>query len=607
MKLLGRPPAWLAMSLAAAVLVSMLVFFYARTQRNDALNYVEHVAMLRHLKQLDAQWELDVLKSKIGLNAHYDPLAGSLVEMIALLNGIESDLGAEQHGQVAGVAEGVAALRRAIDEKAALVERFKSNNAVLRNSLAFLPTAEQDVRQSLGRLGVHESAAAERMSENVNKLLLASMLYSQSASDEHAADIQSGLRELDTDKLLLRPETMDRLDIFGAHVRTVLREQRGVNELLGLISAVPTAARVEEIQNVLSAEQQRVADLSRQYLGYLLVFSALLLGLFLYAAARLIRSHAVINRVNKKLHSANETLEQRVEERTQELRQVQSDLLATARQAGMAEIATNVLHNVGNVLNSVNVSAGLVGASVRSSKILGLTRAVQMLNEHADDLASFMTLDTKGKMLPGYLTQLSQVLLAEQQSILNELTSMTKSVDHIKEIIATQQAYAGTASLMEPARIEELVEDALRMNAGALARQQVTVEKEFAPVPVLPLDKGRILQILVNLIGNAKQAMEVATDRTHRLTLSVGMVRGHTLRVAVADTGVGIPPENLVRVFAHGFTTKEDGHGFGLHSAAVAAREMGGALTAHSNGPGTGAVFVLELPAGAAQKTEETT
>jgi len=357
---------------------------------------------------------------------------------------------------------------------------------------------------------------------------------------------------------------------------------------------------------VLSAEQQRVADLSRQYRGYLLVFSALLLGLFLYAAVRLVRSHAVINRVNKELQSANENLEQRVEERTQELRQAQSDLLATARQAGMAEIATNVLHNVGNVLNSVNVSTGLVSASVRASKIQGLTRAVQMINEHTDDLASFMTSDARGKMLPTYLTQLSQVLVAEQQGIIGELSAMTKSVDHIKEIIATQQAYAGTASLMEPARIEELVEDALRMNAGALARHQVTVEKEFAPVPVLPLDKGRILQILMNLIGNAKQAMEVVSDRAHRLTLSVGMVQGHTLRVAVADTGVGIPAENLTRVFAHGFTTKKDGHGFGLHSAVVAAREMGGALTVHSDGPGAGAVFVLELPAGPVGKNEET-
>jgi signal transduction histidine kinase len=265
-----------------------------------------------------------------------------------------------------------------------------------------------------------------------------------------------------------------------------------------------------------------------------------------------------------------------------------------------------VLHNVGNVLNSVNVSTGLVSASVRASKIQGLTRAVQMINEHADDLASFMTSDARGKMLPTYLTQLSQVLVAEQQGIIGELSAMTKSVDHIKEIIATQQAYAGTASLMEPARIEELVEDALRMNAGALARHQVTVEKEFAPVPVLPLDKGRILQILMNLIGNAKQAMEVVSDRAHRLTLSVGMVQGHTLRVAVADTGVGIPAENLTRVFAHGFTTKKDGHGFGLHSAVVAAREMGGALTVHSDGPGAGAVFVLELPAGPVGKNEET-
>ena len=602
MKLPSRLLAWLPMSIGAAVLVLVLVFLYARTQQNGEAEYIEDVAVLRHLKQLDAQWELDVLKSKIGLTAHYDPLADSLVELTGLLDGIEKGFGANARDHAAGLALASAALRRAIEEKAALIERFKSNNAVLRNSLAFLPTAAQDVRQLLGRIDTHNAFAAERVSENVNKLLLASMLYSQSASDEGAAQAQEGLHALDADKPLLRPEIMDRLEIFAAHVQTVLREQRGVNELLGHISAVPTATRVDELHNLLSAEQQRASDLHRQYRGYLLVFSAMLLGLFLYAAVRLVRSHAVINRVNKALHSANEHLEQRVEERTRELRQAQSDLLATARQAGMAEIATNVLHNVGNVLNSVNVSTGLVSASVRASKVQGLARAVQMINEHADDLAGFMTSDAKGKMLPGYLTQLSQVLVAEQQGILGELTAMTKSVDHIKEIIATQQAYAGTASLMEPVRIEELVDDALRMNAGALERNRVTVEKEFAPVPVLPLDKGRILQILMNLIGNAKQAMEVVTDRTHRLTLSVSMVQDHTVRVAVADTGEGISAENLTRVFAHGFTTKKEGHGFGLHSAVVAAREMGGALTVHSDGPGAGAVFVLEIPAATAGK-----
>lgn len=584
------------MAAVTAVLMAVLAFLYAKTQHYGESDHFEHVALLRHVKQLDAQWELDVLKSKIGINRHYDPLADSLTELSALLGKFESDVADALHDESSELVEASVALRGVVQEKADLIERFKSNNSVLRNSLVFLPTAAQDVQQSLVRTRAGAPAAATRALASVSKLLLDSMLYSQSASDDRGAEIQVELDRLQADRLLLAADASDRLGIFSAHVNTVLREQKVVNDLLGRIAVVPTASRIDSISNLLGAEQQRAAEQNRRYREYLLVFSAVLIGLFLYAAVKLIRSHAVINRVNKELQNANETLEQRVQERTSELRQAQSELVTTARQAGMAEIATNVLHNVGNVLNSVNVSAGLITSSVRASKIQGLTRAVQLMNEHADDLETFLASDAKGRMLPGYLGQLAPVLVKEQQGVIEELTALTKSVDHIKEIIATQQAYAGASSIAEWTQIRELVEDALRMNAGALARHQVVVVKEFSPVPDLPLDKGRILQILVNLIGNAKQAMEELADREHRLTLRIEVVQDRTLRIAVADNGVGIPPENLTRVFAHGFTTKKEGHGFGLHSAVVAAREMGGSLAVHSDGPGQGATFTLELP-----------
>jgi two-component system, NtrC family, sensor kinase len=589
-------PTWLPMAAVTAVLMAVLAFLYAKTQHYGESDHFEHVALLRHVKQLDAQWELDVLKSKIGINRHYDPLADSLTELSALLGKFESDVADALHDESSELVEASVALRGVVQEKADLIERFKSNNSVLRNSLVFLPTAAQDVQQSLVRTRAGAPAAATRALASVSKLLLDSMLYSQSASDDRGAEIQVELDRLQADRLLLAADASDRLGIFSAHVNTVLREQKVVNDLLGRIAVVPTASRIDSISNLLGAEQQRAAEQNRRYREYLLVFSAVLIGLFLYAAVKLIRSHAVINRVNKELQNANETLEQRVQERTSELRQAQSELVTTARQAGMAEIATNVLHNVGNVLNSVNVSAGLITSSVRASKIQGLTRAVQLMNEHADDLETFLASDAKGRMLPGYLGQLAPVLVKEQQGVIEELTALTKSVDHIKEIIATQQAYAGASSIAEWTQIRELVEDALRMNAGALARHQVVVVKEFSPVPDLPLDKGRILQILVNLIGNAKQAMEELADREHRLTLRIEVVQDRTLRIAVADNGVGIPPENLTRVFAHGFTTKKEGHGFGLHSAVVAAREMGGSLAVHSDGPGQGATFTLELP-----------
>ncbi|MBI3759940.1 MAG: histidine kinase, partial [Deltaproteobacteria bacterium] len=268
-----RRLAWLPMAMAAAALLSILAFLYARTQNLDEADYFEDVALLRHLKQLDAQWELDVLKSKIGINTHYDPLAGSLGEMGRLLETLEADMGTQTHEEAAALTQGRAALLRAIQGKAGLIEQFKSHNAVLRNSLTFLPTAAQDAQQPAGL--PRESAAG------VSRLLLASVLYSQRASAERGAEIQSELGRLEAGMHVLAPDTRERLVLFNAHVRTVLREQKIVNELLGDIASVPTAARIDAINDLLSTRQQRAAAQNQQYRGYLLIFSAVLVALLL--------------------------------------------------------------------------------------------------------------------------------------------------------------------------------------------------------------------------------------------------------------------------------------------------------------------------------------
>ncbi|UVM63746.1 ATP-binding protein [Pseudomonas sp. B21-010] len=275
--------------------------------------------------------------------------------------------------------------------------------------------------------------------------------------------------------------------------------------------------------------------------------------------------------------------------------EAQTQLAAAARQAGMAEIATNVLHNVGNVLNSVNISADMVTRKLRTSKALGLGKAVQMMNEHAEDLGDFISHDEKGKLLPGYLNQLVDALAVEQQSMTEELGQLTKSVDHIKEIVSAQQSYAGTSTIAETVQIKELIEDALRMNASIIAARQITVVRNFAETPLLLLDKHRVLLILVNLIKNASRAMDEKPELAHQIILQSEMPQADTLVIKVIDNGEGIAPENLTRIFAHGFTTRKDGHGFGLHSCVLAAMEMGGSLEAHSDGPGTGATFTLKL------------
>jgi PAS domain S-box-containing protein len=287
-----------------------------------------------------------------------------------------------------------------------------------------------------------------------------------------------------------------------------------------------------------------------------------------------------------------------------ELAKAHRELMDASRQAGMAEIAINVLHNVGNVLNSVNVSAGLVGITLRKSRVSALVRAMELLEAHADDVGDFLTNDPKGKLLPGYLKRATDAVAEEQRRMVSELAHLNKSIDHIKSVVSTQQSFARSVCLVEPVQVCDLAEDALRMNGGELARLRVAVEKRFEPVPIVNIDRPRALQILVNLINNAGHAMENVPHDSRRITLHVSTIGGHSLRIAVQDQGEGIPAENLTRIFAHGFTTRATGHGFGLHSCALAARQMGGTLSVHSDGPGQGATFTLELPVSAQQGFE---
>jgi PAS domain S-box-containing protein len=278
-----------------------------------------------------------------------------------------------------------------------------------------------------------------------------------------------------------------------------------------------------------------------------------------------------------------------------ELERVHKELMTASRQAGMAEVATNVLHNVGNILNSVNISASLVAERVRQSKAPGVARLAALLTEQGPRAGQFITDDERGKHIPQYLAALGEQLLTDQRMALEELSSLRENLEHIKDTVAMQQSYAKLCGVTEIVEVVDLVEDSLRLNAGAFARHGVTLKREFSNVPAITVDKHKVLQILVNLVRNAKYACDESgrTDKLITLRIEGG---GRGVRICVIDNGVGIPEENMGRLFSHGFTTRQSGHGFGLHSGALAAQELGGTLRAESEGPGLGATFTLDLP-----------
>lgn len=271
-------------------------------------------------------------------------------------------------------------------------------------------------------------------------------------------------------------------------------------------------------------------------------------------------------------------------------------LIETSRLAGMAEVATDVLHNVGNVLNSVNVSCSLTIDRVKASKIQSLSRTASLLEQNRDNLGAFFSNDPRARQIPGFLSALTEHFTHEQSALLQELEQLLKHVEHIKQIVAMQQSYAKVAGVIETINPTQLVDDAIQINGAALTRHDVQVRCEFDPVPLIQTEKHRVLQILVNLIRNAKYALDDSKRQDKLLTIKLGKNGGDHVKIQVIDNGVGIPPENLTRIFGHGFTTRSNGHGFGLHSSALAIKELGGSLTAHSEGTGKGATFVLLLP-----------
>ena len=195
-----------------------------------------------------------------------------------------------------------------------------------------------------------------------------------------------------------------------------------------------------------------------------------------------------------------------------------------------------------------------------------------------------------------YVVEIGKHLSLEQQDLISDLADLKKNIDHIKEIVAMQQSYARVSGVKEQLTPQELFEDALRMRSASFDRHQIEVIRDYEDLPLIMIDRHKVMQIIVNLLGNAKHAIADAYPTGGTLTLRLSSADNDRVRFEVIDNGSGITPENQAKIFNYGFTTKVDGHGFGLHTGALAAKEMGGTLIAHSDGVGAGATFALELP-----------
>ena len=287
------------------------------------------------------------------------------------------------------------------------------------------------------------------------------------------------------------------------------------------------------------------------------------------------------------------TERKRMEEEKQKLHE---QLLDTSRQLGMAEVASDVLHNVGNVLNSINVSIGVIKDLLNRSMVVDVQRVSQLLDKHREDLGAFFTQHSKGTQVPSYLKKLSEQLLEEKRLALLEMDRLRENTEQAQHCVSAQLDLAKPKEITEPIVLAELVDEALMRHQDLVEKWQISVVREYQELPQLLIDKYQVLEVMADVIENACQAMESVNRR--ELILRVKQINGppDSARVEIQDTGIGIPQEDLTRIFGQGFTTKEHGRGSSLHSGALIAKNLGGALNAESSGQGCGAVFFLDLP-----------
>lgn len=410
---------------------------------------------------------------------------------------------------------------------------------------------------------------------------------------------------------VIKPQTAAIVEQLNDYNETIIRDAGEVSQVYRLLPGIdqkPALLLQVDVPRLISAkgeEAVRFALLSLLGAGLFIVV-VLIFGLqkMVLSPLKQFTDHAVAIgesddlSVHLTLNRKDEIgiLSEEFDRMLERLEATRKSLMEQSYHSGRAEVAIGVLHNVGNVLNSVNVSCNLVMEQLRDSSVGDVSKVADLMVEPEGGLCHFLTEDSRGQMIPKYLTSLASALKEEQQVILKEAKSLQGKVEHIKEIVVMQQSYGEKYTASESTLPQQLMEDSFRFTADELVQYEITVKREYETVPSITVDKHKLLQVLINLMNNAKHACIDGNSKEKNIILRIFSSNNNSVNMQVADNGIGIAPENLTSIFQYGFTTRKSGHGFGLHSSALTAQELGGSLTVSSDGPDCGATFTLELP-----------
>lgn len=581
-----------------STLIGVLLFLYAKTRAVDAEGKAQVESYLKQLKQLDAEWNVDVLKSRMEINKNYDPLTSPLPALIDL----QEKLGVQAKKiSQPGTKEAFNDLKNTFDEKIDLVDQFKSQNAILKNSLRYVPTAVNELHALIhANLSVASTKADSLalLDSNANHVLNDVLIYNLLPDASTAHKIEAVLAQME------RPNG-EYADIFVEpvrnlinHTRAILRQRVIENELLAKIAAVPMAKNVERLGEMFDKDFQVALERSNQYRNYLLVYCGLLLALLGYIVSRLFRSYRIIGRVNKDLKHANETLEQRVQERTDDLskalvhlQESEAQLVQSEKMASLGQMVAGIAHEINTPLAYVRSSLETVEThlhGVISDLIHGMTSLLATMRSEdstEDEIADQFV--TASRLMDSY----------NEYPVVDELKGLLKDgvygLDQIKEIVINLKNFSRMdRSRLATCTVEECMENTLQLAKNIVQSKKVT--KLFAKTPPISCSPSQINQVFLNLITNAAQA---TGDENGAITLVTKMQGPDHVAVEVMDNGLGIPEDVLPKIFDPFFTTKEVGKGTGLGLSIVykIVEQHGGEIKVHSK-EGTGTKFTVVLP-----------
>ena len=276
-----------------------------------------------------------------------------------------------------------------------------------------------------------------------------------------------------------------------------------------------------------------------------------------------------------------------------ENQKLQCQVTEAAKHAASVAMTHSALENVADALTTANVMTGLVLNRVKSFAPTRIEQAGALIEQHVDDLAAFVRHDEQGRHLPAYLKSLASRISRENNLLKEEIGRLQTGIVAARDLVERQKDHTRLAQFLEPVQLNDILRDALL--AVPMGDDVQVVEAMDNALPKVHADRRKLMQVMVNLLSNARHALRVSGKTA--LTLQVRtFLHDDKVVLEIADNGCGIPPERIRRVFRRGNSAWAEGRGYGLYCSQQAAEEMGGELAAQSEGESSGATFRFALP-----------